>query len=324
MRRLRLPLLLVAVLGLLVAACQSSGAGPGGPGGSTIRVAHVPSTLFAPLYLADAKGYFKAAGLTVTLQTVKNGQDAVPLAATGQVEAVVAGFSAGLFNGVAKGLGVKVAASMGAATGAHPSPSSLEVASRLLDAGTVRTPADLRGRKIAVSGGPGAAGGYQLAAILRGSGLTLKDVTVVNVAIPDMRTALANGGADAALPPAPFSTLMEEAGTARPLAVPPKGTVASGVVLGARFAGQPAARKFLAALRRAAADLQGAGRTSDENVAILAKATGQRPSVLRHSPPYQWDPELRPNGGQLMAQQAAYRQAGLLSGRTLTAGDLVG
>ncbi|MGW1194813.1 ABC transporter substrate-binding protein [Streptomyces sp. NPDC002536] len=315
-RRMPSAVALLPALALL-AACQSSGgkaSGGDASGPTRVTVAHVPSTLFAPLYLAQAKGYFKEQGLDVDLRKVQAGQDAVPLAGTGKVDAVVAGFSAGLFNGMDQGLKVKVVASMGASTGDRPSPTALEVARRVLDSGEVKNAADLKGRKVAVAGGAGAAGGYQLAATLRGAGLTLKDVTVVNVAIPDMRSALADGGVDAALAPAPFTTAMEEADVAEPVAVPPRGTSATGVVFGTAFAGKPAADKFLTALRKGAADLQGAGVTSEETLAVLAKATGQKIEVLRKTPPYQWDPRLAPDEAQLAAQKQAYRDAGLLKG----------
>ncbi|MFC5722305.1 ABC transporter substrate-binding protein [Streptomyces gamaensis] len=320
MRRRPLPLLaLLSGLALLATACGGGGSSgkesAKASGGTTVKVAHVPSTLFAPLYLADAKGYFKEQGLNVDLQKVKAGQDAVPLAGTGKVDAVVAGFSAGLFNGLAQGLKVKVVASMGASTGEQPSPTALEVAQRLLDSKEVGKPADLRGRKVAVAGGAGAAGGYQLAATLRESGLTLKDVTVVNVPIPDMANALADGGVDAALAPAPFTTAMEERGVAKPVAVPPRGTTATGVVFGNDFADKPAAEKFLTALRKGAADLQGQGARAEENLTILAKATGQKLDVLRKTPPYQWDPQLAADQGQLKAMRQAYRDAGLLKGK---------
>ncbi|MGW2587896.1 ABC transporter substrate-binding protein [Streptomyces virginiae] len=304
----------VAVPALLVTACQGNSSEKGSSTETTVKVAHVPSTLFAPLYVAEAKGYFKEQGLKVDLQKVQAGQDAVPLAGTGKVDAVVAGFSAGLFNAIAQGLNVKVAASMGASPGTSPAPTALEVAQRLLDSKQVKTSADLRGRKIAVPGGAGGAGAYQLATILREAGLALKDVKIVAVQMPDMRSALASGGVDAALAAAPFTTAMEERGEAGPVAVPPRGTTASGVVLNGAFAQKPAADKFLTALRKGAADLQGTGATSDRTLNILAEATGQTLEVLRKTPPYQWDPALAPDTAQLAAQQEAYREAGLLNG----------
>lgn len=327
MRRFAVPLLAAVVAVSVVAttaSCLNTREAPrSGSGPVRVKVAHVPSTLFAPLYVADAKGYFQDEGLEVELSQVKTGQDAVPLAASGKVDAVAAGFSAGLFNAMAMGLNVKVAASMGASTGATPSPTTLEVRGSLAESGEVSRPEDLRGRKVAVAGGVSAAGGYQLDATLHQAGLSVKDVTVVNVSFPDMKTALASGGVDAAMVPAPFSTAMEQDGTARQLAVPPRGTTASGLVIGGGFDDKPASRGFLAALRKAAADLQGAGAGSEEHLAILAKATGQSVDVLRATPAYAWDPALAPDRAQLTAQQRTYHSAGLLEVDPLPADRLI-
>ncbi|MFJ4655835.1 ABC transporter substrate-binding protein [Nocardia sp. NPDC088792] len=306
------------ILSLLIPAFLLVAAGCGGKASETasadkVTVAHVPSTLFAPLYVAQANGYFADQGLTVDLQTIRSGQDAIALAAAGKIDAVAAGFSAGMFNAIHSGLPLKVVGSMGIATGdPKSSPSALEVSKKLVDAGEVKTSADLRGRKVAVAGGAGAAGGYQLATVLRQSGLSLRDVQIVNLAIPDQQAALANGGVDAALTPAPFTTRIEQAAIAVPLAVPPAGTSATGIIFGGKFAESAAAQKFFAALQRASRDLQGAAATSPENLGILAGATGQDLAVLRSVPSYRWRPDLSPDADQLTAQQQAYRDAGLL------------
>lgn len=325
MRRRLLPAALAVLALATSAACTAGGSAPsaGASAVPVVRVAHVPSTLFAPLYVAEAKGYFKDEGLDVQLQKVKTGQDAVPLAGAGKVEVVAAGFSAGLFNAAAKGLNVKIAASMGASTGASPSPTTLEAAKKLVDSGELTRPEDLRGHKVAVAGGAGAAGGYQLAATLGQAGLGIDDVTVVNVAIPDMQGALANGAVSAAIAPAPFTTAMEEKGIGHPLAIPPQGTTASGAVFGGGFDATPAARKFLTALRKASADLQNGGAAREDVLAILAKATGQDIAVLRATSPYGWSPDLKPDEAQIAAQQATYAKAGLLDGAQRGAADLV-
>ncbi|MFI1918338.1 ABC transporter substrate-binding protein [Nocardia sp. NPDC020380] len=303
--------LIIPVLVLAVAGCGGKAPETASPG--KVTVAHVPSTLFAPLYVARAKGYFADQGLTVDLQTIRAGQDAVALAAAGKVDVVAAGFSAGMFNAVHSGLRLKVVGSMGIATGdPKSSPSALEVSKKLVDAGEVKTSADLRGRKVAVAGGAAAAGGYQLATVLRESGLSLRDVQIVNIAIPDQQTALANGGVDAALTPAPFTTRIEQAGIGVPLAVPPAGTSATGIIFGGAFTESAAAQKFFSALQRASKDLQGAAATSPENLAILAEATGQDRAVLESVPSYRWRPDLSPDADQLTAQQQVYRDAGLL------------
>ncbi|GGM45796.1 nitrate ABC transporter substrate-binding protein [Longimycelium tulufanense] len=275
-----------------------------------VTVAHVPSTLFAPLYVAQDKGYFTDEGLSVELRKVKSGQDAVGPAAGGKLDVVVAGFSAGLFSAIASGLDLKVVGSMGVAPGdPKASPSALEVSTRL---GDISSPADLRGRKVAVAGGPGAAGGFQLATVLRPAGLSLTDVEVVNLGNPDMQAALANGSVDAALVAAPFTTKMEKAGVAKPLAVPPKGASATGVIYGGAFAKSQAAQKFFNALVRASRDLQGEGARSEETLQILARATGQDVAVLRDVPSYTWQPDLAPLTDQLAKQEQVYRDADLM------------
>ncbi|WP_280429377.1 ABC transporter substrate-binding protein [Nocardia brasiliensis] len=311
----------IPVLVLVAAGCGGRTAEPVASAGK-VTVAHVPSTLFAPLYVAAGKKYFAEEGLTVELQAMKAGQDAIPLAAAGKVDVVVAGFSAGLFNAVHSGLRLKVVGSMGIAPGdPKASPSALEVSRKLVEAGEVTSVAELRGRRVAVSGGAAAAGGYQLAAILRQSGLALRDVQIVNIPIPDQRTALANGGVDAALTAAPFTTRIEQAGIAVPLAVPAAGVSATGVVYGGAFTESPAAHAFFRALQRASRDLQDGGVKSPENLAILAQATGQDRAVLEATPAYRWRPDLSPDAEQLTAQQQAYRDAGLLDYADVIAAD---
>jgi len=323
-RRLRALLLLVPLLA--AAACGGSAtsgsvSGSGDQGVTTVKVVHAPSTLFAPLYIADAKGYFAAQGIKIDLQTVKAGQDAIPLAASGKVDVVVAGFSAGMFNAVSSGLEIKVVGSMGYTDGTSPAPTALEVAKPLVDSGQIKSPSDLRGRKVALSGGAGGAGGYQLDAILREKGLTLTDVTPVNLAFPDMESALQNGSVAAALPPAPFTTKMEASGVATALAIPPAGTTATGVIYGGQFTKNPVAKKFFAALQKGAADAQGAAKKSDQNLQILAKYTGQTLDVLKEVPFYTWDPDLHPRTDQIQAQQQAYLDAKLLNYDKLLAPD---
>lgn len=305
-----------AVTAALAAGC-GGGASPasssGSDGDSTVTVVHAPTTLFAPLYVAQANGYFADEGITVELETVRAGQDAIPLAASGKVDAVVAGFSAGMFNAISSGLDIKITGSMGISTGdPEASPTALEVSKELVDSGEIETVADLEGRKVAISGGPGAAGGYQLGVILGQDGLTLNDIEPVNLSFPDMESAIENGSVAAALPPAPFTTKMEDSGVAVPLAIPPEGTVATGVIYGGQFAGTEQAQAFFNALVRAAGDLQGEAAKSDEILQILADATDQDIAVLQEVPFYTWRPDLAPIVDKLEQQQQIYLEAGLL------------
>ncbi|MFH5821094.1 ABC transporter substrate-binding protein [Georgenia sp. AZ-5] len=322
MRRTRI-LASVAALAALLAACSSGTAGEsrstgGGEDGAgeelaTVRVGHVQLPIFAPLYVADARGYFADEGIAIELETVKSGQDAVPLASAGQLDVVAAGFSAGMFSAIETGLDVKVVASMGVSDGnTESSPTDLVVSSSLVDSGEITSVADLEGRNVGAAGGPGATGAYLLALALEEEGLTINDVTIVNLANPDMPTALANGSIDAGLISAPFSTLAIEDGTGVSFGVPPKGTSGTGVIYGGQFAESDLAQPFFNALARAAKDLQGEDRYSEENLEIIGAATGQTAEEVASVPLYTWLPDLAPLPDQLAAMERVWMQAGAI------------
>ncbi len=277
----------------------------------TLRVGHVASTQWAPLYVAVDRGYFDRLNVKVELQAVRLGQDPIDLVSRGQVDAVVTDFGAGMFNALGGGSNFKVVGSMAALPANGSMPLALEVARPLLNRGQVKTVADLRGRHIAIAGGAGSGSGYLADLALRKAGISLKDLTVVPLVAADMETAIEVGEIDAALAPAPYTTSMEQHGVAAPLAAPPPGSTWSGVLFGARLTGSPAHRLFQG-LVRGARDLAGAGRTSDDTLAILAKHTGVSADVLKTVPPYDWDPALRPDLTALAGLQASYRDAGLL------------
>lgn len=328
-RRTILSLLPAGAAGLTLAACGSAvtggdGGGDNGAGGSdnggggsaggTVRVGHLPSALFTPLYVADAKGYFEEEGITLELVPLKSGQDGIPMLSNDQLDVMVAGFSAGMFNALNQGLQFKIVGSMGISPGdPKNSPTALEVRQALIDDGSVSTVADLKGRKIAVAGGPGATGGYLLAAMLEEGGLTLNDVEVVNLSTPDQEPALTNGSVDAATPSAPFSTAIEEAGVGSPIAVPAQGVTGTGVTYSETFIGSDLAQPFFTALTKGAQELSDDGQQSDEVYQILADTLGQDIEVLKASPMYSYLPDLAPQPDQLENMQQVWIEAGQIT-----------
>ncbi|HJC70737.1 MAG TPA: ABC transporter substrate-binding protein, partial [Candidatus Brachybacterium intestinipullorum] len=234
----------------------------------------------------------------------------VPMLANDQLDVMVAGFSAGMFNALEQGVAFKIVGSMGISPGdPENSPTALEVRQDLLDDGTVSTVADLEGRTIGVAGGPGATGGYLLAAMLEEGGLSLNDVEISNLATPDQEPALTNGSVDAATPSAPFSSSIEEAGIASPLAVPAEGTTGTGVMYSESFVAAEHAQGFFTALAKGAQELGEDGTQTDEVYEILADTLGQDIEVLKASPMYTYLPDLAPQPEQLEAMQAVWLEA---------------
>ncbi|HEY7201969.1 MAG TPA: ABC transporter substrate-binding protein [Candidatus Dormibacteraeota bacterium] len=277
----------------------------------TVRVGHVASTEWAPLYVALDRGYFSDLNVKVELVAIRLGQRAVDLVGRDQVDAVVTDFGADMFNALAGGKPFRVVGSMPMlpATG---SPFVLEVARPLLDAGTVRTIADLKGRNIAIDGGTGAGSGYLADLVLQRGGVRLADLSpIIDLATDSMETAFQVHGLDTALVRQPAAASIEQAGLAAPIGAPPAGASWAGVLFNDKLSGW-AAQRFVDALARAARDLAGPGGTSDATLAILAKYTGISVDVLRTIPPYAWDGALRPDGSALAGIQATYRSLGLL------------
>jgi NitT/TauT family transport system substrate-binding protein len=170
---------------------------------ATVKVAVVPSIPSASTYLALDKGYFRDAGLDVTIERIDSLSRAVAFLATNQMQVGQGGISAGFFNAVADGLPL----TMTLEAGSTPLYHQIILRNDLKD--TVKTPADLKGRKIGISS-PGSAAVYEIGMVLDSVGLKLKDVDIKYVGYTQMGPALANGALDAALQVAPFGEIAIE------------------------------------------------------------------------------------------------------------------
>lgn len=309
-----LPTVAVASAALLLAGCAAPApADTDAPVElQTVNVGTVPLSLFAPLFIADAKGYFAEEGINLNIQTVTSGADAIPLTANGQLDVLIAGFSAGMFNALGAGLEVKVVGSMALTDGNEDDPSSALLASSTLES-EISGIADLEGRTIAIAGGLGGSGAYFVAEALGREGLTLNDVTVENLGNADMPAALASGGIDAGNASVPFNQIAVEDGSAFVLSVPPAGMSSTGVIYGAAFVESDLAQPFFDALARGAADVQDGAVYSDENLGIISEATGQDIESLRVTPLFIWLPDLAPLTEELQTMEETWMSVGAIT-----------
>ncbi len=293
----------------------SPSAKPAASGGAQLRVAHAPSTLFAPLYVAIDKGYMAQQGINVELTTVTAGQDAQVFLANGQLDAAVAGIAAATFNAINQDLDVRIVGSMGVAP-QNADPSAIMVRTDLLQSGAVKGIADLKGKKVALSGGVGATASYYMAQILAKANLTLKDIEVVNMSFPDMVAGFKSKAIDAGLPPAPFTTEILKDGSAQ---IPEFGHLTPGVsgtgtMYGSRLLRQDRqlGQRFFNALIRGAADVQGDKARQPETLQILATATKLPVDTLRTMALYDYKPDLAPDTATYENMQKVFIEAGVL------------
>lgn len=154
----------------MLSACGSSTGGNGATGSLTVGLTYVPNIQFAPFYVADALGYYKAAGLNVTLNHHNVGED--------EFAALVAGREDAIFASGDEVLGARAQSVpiVDVATVWTKYPITLIVPAN----SSIQSPADLRGHTIGVPGEYGATY-IGLLALLKNAGLSASDVKIQSI-----------------------------------------------------------------------------------------------------------------------------------------------
>jgi len=180
---------LFATLALSLAACGGSPATASpssAPVPLTVGLGYIPSVQFAQFYLADQAGYYRDAGLEVTLQN-KIDPDLITLLGQGAVD-IGNGDGTSVIPAVSQGIPVIYTATV---YGTFPAIVVANAASG------IKTAADLKGKKIGIPGKYGTSW-IQLQALLKSAGLTVDDVTIVEYPDFSQAAALQQGVVDAA------------------------------------------------------------------------------------------------------------------------------
>lgn len=260
-----------------------------------VRVAYVPIMKFATMYVAEQRGLFDKYGLNVDLERVKSGTEAIAFLTQGTVDVGGIAIVTSLWSGWNKGLDIRIIAP-GALEPMENSPTKLLVRKALADDGTIKSVADLSGRRVAVAGGPGSGGEYLLAKALERGDLTIRDIEPMNISNPDMPLAFENGGVDAAIAGSPFADQILEAGKAAVLetdltpGLMTVAFVASGKLVNER---PEVAERFVLALTEAAALMQGDDYLAPDNLAAYMTYTNSTEEALRSGSPVIYDPEMK-------------------------------
>lgn len=143
------------------------------------------------IYLASHKGYFEEQGLAVEYVNFQTGANMIPALGQGQIDAGAGAINAGLFNAIARDITLRMIAE----PTTNERDQGLMVRADL--ANQIKDWADLKGRKVALSGTASSVE-INLEAALKKGGLTLKDVQVETMGFPDMVTAMANKAVEVA------------------------------------------------------------------------------------------------------------------------------
>jgi len=197
----------VSALAILLAASAPIAA----PAAATVRMGCIQGASDAGMFIAEEHGYFREQGITLDCTNFASATEMVAPLAAGQLDVGGGAPSAGLGNALSRGVTLKIVADKGS-TPPGFGYAGIVIRRDLWDSG-VRTPADLRGRKVILNTVAGSSMEAALDRALRDYGLTTADVELLALAFPDMAAALANRSADAVYPIEPFVVLPVDQGS---------------------------------------------------------------------------------------------------------------
>jgi NitT/TauT family transport system substrate-binding protein len=269
-----------------------------------VRVGVTSSSSDVGFFIADKAGYFRQEGLDVKLVTFDSAAKMVAPLGSGQLEVGGGAPSAGFYNGLTRGLNIKIVAEK-ASTPPGYNYQPLLVRKDLVDSGRYKSFKDLKGMKIAGSA-PGSGSNSALNEALKKGGVKYSEVERVFMSFPQHVLALQNKAIDASVTTEPSATQAVQSGAAVRVdgndTIYPNQQVAV-VLYGSEFmSGQPeAAKRFMRAYIRALRDyndaLKGgklAGPNANQVISVLTEYTNVKdPAIYRTITPQ----GANPNGG---------------------------
>lgn len=158
----------------------------------------------APLFIAQARGFYKEQNLEVEFTNLESGSKMIAPLGTGEIDAGAGAPSAALYNAVLQGINIRVVADKGRLSPGY-GYNPLLVRKELMTSGKVKTYADLRGLKFA-SSATGAAGDSTLNEALKRGGIKYTDLRIPIIPFPSMIAGFANAAIDAAIVSEPIAT----------------------------------------------------------------------------------------------------------------------
>lgn len=240
----------VGLCAVVLSACGGAAA-PAAKEDPTLKIAVLPILDALPMYVADAQGYFKDAGISVEFVSAASAAERDQIMQAGQVDGMINDLvSTVLYNKDTQ----KIAVVRFARTALPNQPQYFVLAAK--DSG-IAQPADLKGVEIGIS--QGTVIEYVTQRLLENAGLKADDIKTTNVPkINDRMQLLAEGKLKAATMPDPSAILAEQSGAVRVIAddsLPAVGTSEISFSVNTLKNKPETVRKFLAAIEKATADV---------------------------------------------------------------------
>jgi NitT/TauT family transport system substrate-binding protein len=278
---------LALALSTIVALSTSVAAQPEAP---KLRIAAVPIAGFTPIYAADKLGFFRQQGLEVTIDRSAGGAQTLPLLVQGTLQlAVTPVVSVALAN--QQGFNLRLIPP--ALDGKRTSPG--QTAQIVLAESPIKSPADLKGKRVAVNTINSVNWLYDRAFVRAKGKIDPKDVQYTEVPFPSMVDALLRGSVDAINVPQPFHHIAVATGKVRVLGYPfveiqPGLHIAPYAGTAAWLDGHPKTVKaFIDAMNKAVEHLRS---NPQEAKKLIAEFTGAKPELVEVIPLDDWSTTL--------------------------------
>ena len=163
----------------------------------TVKIGYLPTDHDAALFVANATGMYKDAGLAVELYEYNNGGDLMSALASGDLDVGYVGITPVIYS-ITKGVPVRIVA------GAQNEGSGL-----VSHSSSIKSISDLKGKTIATPG-ESSIQSVLLKYDLKKNGMSTSDIQSPSMKVSSMNDALKTGSIDAMLTYEPYVTISKE------------------------------------------------------------------------------------------------------------------
>jgi NitT/TauT family transport system substrate-binding protein len=290
----------------------------------TVQVGLANTLNDSTLYVAADRGYFRKVGLDVNFVVLDSGGKMIAPLGSGQLDVGSGAVSAGLYNAIERGVGIRIVADRGR-TAPGILYQTLFVRKSLIDSGAVKTLADLKGKKFAAAA-PGVTSLSVVNEAAKAGGISYDDIEKVYMAFPQQVIAMKNGAIDFSTLIEPFATVATKDGIGVRWMSTEKfypGNVIGTIFFGEQMASQKAemGRRFIKAYLlgvrdfvRATSGGKLAGPGADGIIEILQKHYNLDPALMREMYVQAVDINGVVTADQLRKDWIFFREQGLIKG----------
>lgn len=255
---------------------------------ATVKVGVGGGASDGPLYIAQERGYFREQGLTVEVIPFSSTPLMIAPLSTGELDAGAGTLSTALLNAIERGVNMKIVADKGSSNTEFTYNAVLP-RKDLVDSGAIKSPKDLKGKKIALSNQQSGTECI-LWLVLNSGGLKTGDVELTTLGYPETIVGLTNKAVDAGFLIQPFLAQAVQQGVAVDWEAGYPQKYSGGVFQGASLAySEPfvknvdLGRRFMLAYTKGVRDFYDAflkGKNKADTVALLVQKTTVKDPAL--------------------------------------------